>query len=207
MMRSLTCTDIHDIINLVPSEKTERITFLLARMNEGDRNAGEDLLKLVIADLRKLAASYIRRERQGHTLQPTDLVNELWVKLFDDRIHRFENSGHFFAVCAKAMRQILIDYARRKGAARRGGTSVAVTLDALDKPGGATVTIDEFFELHVALEDLGKYAPVQEHILELRYFCGRTIEETAQAIGISRSSVIKETRAALAKLRQWHGTT
>jgi RNA polymerase sigma-70 factor (ECF subfamily) len=207
MMRSPICVAIHDTIAVVPSEKTERIIRLLALMHEGDRNAGEDLLKLVIADLRKLAASYMRSERPAHTLQPTALVNELWAKMFGNSVQRFENKGHFFAVCARAMRQILIDYARSDGAVKRGGSSLPVPLDELDKSAGRAVTLDVVFDIHTALQELGKFAPENEDLLTLKYFGGLTLEEIAEATHQSRASVVIKLRSALAWLRKRFETT
>jgi RNA polymerase sigma factor (TIGR02999 family) len=162
-------------------------TLLLSAVEQGDAKAAEKLLTVVYAELRRLATYRMSRERAGHTLQPTALVHEAWLRLVGAKNPRFENRAHFFSAAAEAMRRILIDHARRKLALRHGGESERVDLDACEF---ATPEADaQLLEVHDALDKLAQEHPVQAELVKLRYFAGMTNEETAQLMGISVSTV------------------
>jgi RNA polymerase sigma factor (TIGR02999 family) len=152
-----------------------------------DRQSVDSLLPLVYQELRRLAASYLRRERPGQTLQPTALVNEAYLRLLKDRPDRWQNRAHFCAIAAHSMRQILIERARARGARKRGGERVRVTLDE-GLVAGADRAID-LVALDEALERLALLDPEQARLIELRFFGGLTIEETAEAMAISPATV------------------
>jgi RNA polymerase sigma factor (TIGR02999 family) len=159
-----------------------------------------ELLPLVYADLRHRARRYVRRERSGHTLQPTALVHEAFLKLVDQREVTWQNRSHFFAVASSAMRRILVDYARTHRRAKRGGGR---PMDLLTESiAAAAVEIDQVdvIALDNALTRLGERDARQAHIVELRYFGGLSIEETAVALGISVATVNREWKMARAWL-------
>ena len=176
------------------------ITQLLIAWSDGRREALDDLMPIVYADLRRVAAGYMRREAPGHALQPTALVHEAYVRLIDQKQVKWRNRAHFFGVAAGMMRRILVDNARRRRAEKRGGDWERVTLAgdeaAPDSPGGIDV-----LALHDALERLATFDPQQARIVELRYFGGLTIEETGEVVGISAATVVREWTIAKAWLR------
>jgi RNA polymerase sigma-70 factor (ECF subfamily) len=152
-----------------------------------DRQSLDSLLPIVYQELRRLAANYIRRERPGQTLQPTALVHEAYLRLMKDRPDRWQNRAHFCAIAAHSMRQILIERARARAALKRGGAQPRVTLNEALVAGG-----DQSFdllELDVALEKLAALDPEQARLVELRFFGGLTVEETADAMSISPATV------------------
>ena len=157
------------------------VTRLLDAAAAGDRQAAADVLPAVYAELRELAAARLADERTGHTLQPTALVHEAYLRLVGDQ--RFEHRGHFFAAAAEAMRRILIDYARKKATRKRGGEGRRIDLDperfaASDRP-------DDLLALDEALEQLERDEPEVASLVKLRYFAGFTIPDTAAALGVS----------------------
>ena len=152
-----------------------------------DRQSVDSLLPLVYQELRRLAASYLRRERPGYTLQPTALVNEAYLRLLKDRPDRWQNRAHFCAIAAHSMRQILIERARARDAQKRGGERARVTLDEALVAGGDR-SID-LVALDEALERLAALDPEQARLVELRFFGGLTVEETAEAMNISPATV------------------
>jgi RNA polymerase sigma-70 factor, ECF subfamily len=161
---------------------------LVARASRGDRPSLEALLPLVYDELRRLAAHYLRGERPGQTLQPTALVHEAYLRLLKDRPDRWQNRAHFCAIAAHSMRQILIDRARARDAQKRGGGAPRVTFDEslpVTAPDGQV----DLIALDAALERLAALDADQARIVELRYFGGLTIEETADAMGISPATV------------------
>lgn len=176
------------------------ITQLLIAWSDGRREALEDLVPLVYDDLRRMAAAYMRREAAGHALQPTALVHEAYVRLIDQRRVKWRNRAHFFGVAAGMMRRILVDQARRRRAEKRGGQWERVTLSGVDAAVGGPDEID-VLALHAALERLAAFDPRQERIVELRYFGGLTIEETAEVVGASPATVVREWTIAKAWLR------
>ena len=157
------------------------------------------LLPVVYEELRRLAAAYLRRERPGQTLQPTALVHEAYLRLMKDRPGRWQNRAHFCAIAAHSMRQILIERARARGALKRGGAQPRVTLDE-GLVAGESRSID-LVALDSALERLERLDAEQARLVELRFFGGLTIEETAEAIGVSPATVKREWTMARAWLK------
>ncbi len=174
------------------------ITALLKDWSGGDREALERLIPAVYGELKRLAASYLRSERPDHTLQPTALVHEAFLKLQGQRSVIWSNRGHFFGIAARIMRRILVDHARRRGAAKRDGAVLRLTLvDA-----GSDDRAPELISLDSALTRLEQLDPQQARVVELRFFGGLTVEETAEASGISTATVKREWRTARAWLRR-----
>ena len=165
---------------------------------EDDRQSVDSLLPIVYQELRRLAASYIRRERPGQTLQPTALVHEAYLRLLKDKPGRWQNRAHFCAIAAYSMRQILIERARARGAQKRGGARHRVTLDEALIAGGER-SID-LVALDEAMERLASFDPEQARLVELRFFGGLTVEETADAMNISPATVKRHWAVACAWL-------
>ncbi len=162
-------------------------TQLLVAVGQGDSTAAEKLLELLYEELRRLAASKMARESPGHTLQPTALVHEAWLRMVGDRNPTFENRAHFFSAAAEAMRRILIDSARRKLRLRHGGKMERVALE--EHEFAAPSDDQQLVAVNEALDNLAKLHPVQAEVVKLRYFVGMTNEETAQALSISVATV------------------
>lgn len=158
-------------------------TVLLNAIENGDAKAADQLLPLVYEELRRLAASKMANEAAGHTLQPTALVHEAWLRLVGDSTPKFANRAHFFAAAAEAMRRILIDSARQKRAVRHGGGQQRVELDHMDLASASDD--DQLLAVHEALDKLAAVHPADAEVVKLRYFVGMTNEETAEALGIS----------------------
>ena len=152
-----------------------------------DQQSLDSLLPVVYQELRRLAAGYLRRERPGQTLQPTGLVHEAYHRLLKDRPDRWQNRAHFCAIAAHSMRQILIERARARGALKRGGADRRVTLDEALVAGGQQSF--DILALDAALEKLATLDPEQARLVELRFFGGLTVEETAEAMSISPATV------------------
>jgi RNA polymerase sigma factor (TIGR02999 family) len=181
------------------AEPSGEITLLLAEMKRGNHEALPKLVPLLYDELRRLASHFLREERPGHTLQPTALVHEAYLKLAGQRAG-FENRAQFMAVAAQAMRRILVDYARQRVAAKRGGGIALAELDVATV--GATVEqSQELLAIDEALEKLAAMDAQQGRVVELRYFGGLTVEETAAALGISPRTVKREWAMAKAWLR------
>jgi RNA polymerase sigma factor (TIGR02999 family) len=176
------------------------VTRLLQRWNDGDSRAIDDLLPLVYGELRQLAGSYLRRERAGHTLAPTALVHEAYLRLAgSDLAHaRLEERSHFFAVAAQAMRRILVEHARRHNAARRPSSGERVELDdgVLGASRLPTDPLVEVLAVHESLEQLKEVHPRKARVVELRYFGGLSESEVAELLGVSRASVARDWRVA-----------
>ncbi len=174
------------------------VTRLLQRWGAGDARAMEELLPLLVDELRRLAAAYMRRQPMGHTWQPTALVNEAYLKLAGQSGLSFADRAGFFALAAKAMRQLLVDHARAHHAAKRGGNAVRVTLDE----GIASLPSRDvdFADLDAALVELGRLDERQARVVELRFFAGLGIEETAAALHLSPATVKREWATARAWL-------
>ncbi|MBK8267360.1 MAG: sigma-70 family RNA polymerase sigma factor [Planctomycetes bacterium] len=179
---------------------SEQATTILARLEAGDASAADHLLALVYEELRALAGSYFRNQSADHTLQPTALVHEVFLKLIDQTSIRFNDRGHFFAVAATAMRQILTDHARRARAAKRGGASDRVGLETVALADGDGRELIDIIALDDALTTLAKLDSRQHRVVELRFFGGLTVNETAEVIGASRQTVELDWRAARAWL-------
>lgn len=163
-----------------------------------DRQSLDSLLPVVYQELRRLAASYLRRERAGQTIQPTALVHEAYLRLMKDKPGRWQNRAHFCAIAAHSMRQILIERARARNAAKRGGGGPRVTLDEGLVPGQQPEV--DLLALNEALERLAALDPVHARIVELRYFGGLTVEEAADALDLSPATVKRHWSAARAFL-------
>jgi RNA polymerase sigma factor (TIGR02999 family) len=176
------------------------ITQILERANEGDPKAAEELLPLVYEELRRLAAQRMASEAPGHTLQPTALVHEAWLRLGGDVQPQWENRAHFFGAAAEAMRRILIDRARRRKAQRHGGGQERIDIDELDIISPAQ-SDDEMLGVNHALDRLAEVEPAKAQLVKLRYFAGMSIEEAAGALGISAPTAKRWWRYARAWLR------
>jgi RNA polymerase sigma factor (TIGR02999 family) len=171
---------------------------LLAEWGCGDRNALDRLLPLVYAELRRIAVRHLRRERAGHTLQPTALVHEVYLRLIDQRRVDWKSRAHFFGVAARVMRRILVDHARRRGAAKRGEGLTYIPLDAVPEPAAPTGV--PLLALDQALRRLEALDPGLCTIVELRAFGGLTIDEAAHVLDVSPSTAKREWRTAKAWL-------
>jgi len=167
------------------------VTVLLRRWSAGDVAALDALLPAVQDELRRLARAYMRREREGHTLEPAALVNEAYIRLVDQHDVRWASRGHFFAIAAQAMRRVLVDHARGHGAAKRGGGAERVTLSGIAAGEAERVDVDVLW-LHEALERLARLDERQARVVELRYFAGMSVEEVAEVLGISPATVKRE---------------
>ena len=160
------------------------VTRILDRVQQGDPKAAEELLPLVYEELRRLAARKMVNESPGHTLQPTALVHEAWLRLAGAAAPQFENRAHFFAAAAEAMRRILIERARRRLAAKRGGGAAAIPLDEVDIP-LPTGNEDQLLRVNEALEKFSAIHSRKAELVKLRYFVGMSYEEAAVALGIA----------------------
>jgi RNA polymerase sigma factor (TIGR02999 family) len=178
----------------------DEITDLLLAWSRGDANAGDRLLPAIYADLHRQAASAMRRENEDHTLQPTALVHEAYMRLVDQKRVVWKNRSQFFGVASQMMRRVLVDHARERLAAKRGAGGVRVSLSGADAVAGGDDA--EVIALHEALERLAQFDDRQARIVELRYFGGLDIEEAAQAIGVSPATVKREWTIARAWLRR-----
>ena len=179
------------------------VTQLLLAWGAGDQAAGDRLLAAVYTELRRQAARAMRRESSEHTLQTTALVHEAYLRLVDQRRVVWQNRAHFFGVAAQLMRRILVDHARERRAAKRGGGARPLTLgDVDDAAAPAADAGADVLALHEALERLAALDPEQARLVELRYFAGLSIEETAEALGVSPATVKREWAIARAWLRR-----
>lgn len=172
---------------------------LLRDWRGGNRDALDELMPLIYAELHRIAAGYMRGERQGHSLRATDLVGEAYLRLADAGQTDWNDRVHFFAIAARTMRQILVDHARKRDAAKRGGGQRAVTFDealvAGDRP-------DELIALDAALEELAKIDERKARVIELHYFGGLTQDEVAEAVGVHVNTVARDLRLAEAWIHQ-----
>jgi len=173
---------------------------MLKAWSKGDGALADDVFPLLYDDLRKRAHAFLRRERPGHTLQTTALINETYIKLREQRNIDWESRAHFFAICATLMRRILVDYAKTRQRAKRGGGAFHLPIEELMIAQPQTDGVD-VVALDAALAKMAKLDPQQARIVELRYFSGFSIEDTADVMEISPSSVKREWRAAKAWLR------
>jgi RNA polymerase sigma factor (TIGR02999 family) len=160
------------------------VTVILDRAQSGDPKATEELLPLVYEELRRLARQRMAREAAGQTLQPTALVHEAWLRLAGNEGARFENRAHFFGAAAEAMRRILIERARRRLAAKRGGGNVPLDVDEIEIPSPAADD-DQLLAVNEALEKFTTLDPRKAELVKLRYFVGMNFEEAAAALGIA----------------------
>jgi RNA polymerase sigma factor (TIGR02999 family) len=177
----------------------EEVTRLLAAWGQGDESARDRLMPLVYAELHRLASRHLARERES-TLQTTALVHEAYLKLVDQRAASWQNRAHFFAIAARLIRRILIDHARRRDRARRGGGAPHVSIDE-----AAAVSIErsaELIALDEALTELAAIDPRKSEVVELRFFGGLSVEETAAALGVSAVTVMRDWSTARAWLHR-----
>jgi RNA polymerase sigma factor (TIGR02999 family) len=174
------------------------VTQLLQQWSDGNRAALDSLTPVVYDELRRLAAIYLSRERSHHTLQATAVVHEAYMKLVDQHSVRWQNRAHFFGIAAQMIRRILVDHARGVRAAKRGGGAVALSLDEALGVGGKRDL--ELEALDDALQALAAVDPQQARVVELRFFTGLSIEETAEVLGISESTVKRDWVSAKAWL-------
>jgi RNA polymerase sigma factor (TIGR02999 family) len=177
------------------------VTELLQAWSGGDRAALDRLMPLVYDELKRVAARHLAGERAGHTLQATALVHEAYLKLVDQRSARWQNRAQFFAVAAQLMRRILVDHARAHAAAKRGAGATRVTLSALEETGVDQPDLD-VVALDAALDRLAALDPRQARVVELRYFGGLSLEETASVVEISPATVKRDWAMARAWLYQ-----
>lgn len=179
------------------NESRDDVTRLLHRWGDGDAAALEELTPLLYRELQRLAGGYLRGERADHTLAPTALVHEAYLRLVDDQGQAWSGRSHFLAIAARHMRQILVDHARRRNAAKRGDGVRAITLDealvVLQRP-------DELLALDHALESLAAVDPRKAQIVEMHYFGGLTQDEIAGLIGVHTNTVLRDLRLARAWL-------
>jgi RNA polymerase sigma factor (TIGR02999 family) len=190
-----------------PPERAPAITELLRAWEQGDARAPETLARLVYAELRRRAARALRREGEGHTLQPTALVHEAWLRLDGQHDARWESRSQFFAVAAQMMRRVLVDHARTRRALKRGGAPVQVTLGEIDRGAGTAAVPDamdavDLLALDEALARLAALDPRKARLVELRYFAGVSIPECAAALGVSQAPVGREWAVARVWLRR-----
>ncbi|MEP7365919.1 MAG: sigma-70 family RNA polymerase sigma factor [Acidobacteriota bacterium] len=176
------------------------VTQLLAEWGRGDRAALDSLTSVVYGELRKIADGYLRRERSDHTLQPTALVHEAWMRLTKQDESNFDNRKQFFALAAQIMRRILVDHGRSVQAEKRGGGAPTIQLGEAQAIG--TSGVEEFLALDEALERLAKVSARKAQIVEMRYFGGLEGKEIAELLGISAATVSREQKTAEAWLSQ-----
>lgn len=181
--------------------ENQSITKLLHEWSRGKREVLDELVPLIYSELHRQAHNYLRHERAGHTLQTTALINEAFLKLADQEEMEWESRTHFFAIAANTMRRILIDYARAKNRKKRGGDAIRLSLSDQMLAVADERTVD-LIALDVALDRLEELDPQQARVVELRYFSGLTLEETADVLKISRATVAREWNVARAWLRR-----
>jgi RNA polymerase sigma-70 factor, ECF subfamily len=173
----------------------DQITQLLMDLSRGDKESLDRLMPLVYQELRKLAGSYLSREAPGHTLQPTALINEAYLRLVSQDVPQFESRSHFFGVAARLMRQILVDHARSRHASKREGALRKVSLDDAPPVFGDD-DAERLLALDEALRRLAAFDERKARVIEMRSFGGMSVEETARALGVSEPTVKRETRLA-----------
>ena len=182
------------------------VTQLLIDWSKGDQKALDKLMPLVYSELRRLAGNYLRRERLGHTLQPTALVNEAYLKLIDQKNAKWQNRTQFYGVAAQLMRRILVDHARQHQAAKRGGSDQQrLSITSAGQLGAKQLTNEpavDLLALHEALNELAEIDLQQSRIVELKFFGGLSIEETAEVLGVGHATVERDWKMARAWLRR-----
>jgi RNA polymerase sigma factor (TIGR02999 family) len=182
------------------SDSTEQVTRLLVELNKGNHAAIESLMPLVYDELRRIAARHLNRERLDHTLQPTALVHEAYMRLVDQRTPHWQNRLHFMSVAATMMRRVLIDHAKARHRVRRGGNQQRVMLE--DNIAGTDNRVIEVLAIDEALEKLAMLDAQQARVVELRFFGGLSVEETAQVMGVSTPTVKRYANSARAFLHR-----
>jgi RNA polymerase sigma factor (TIGR02999 family) len=187
-------------VSAVGDRLSHNITHFLKEWSAGDRRALDRLTPLVYEELRHHAAHYLRRERRGHTLQTTALIHEAYLRLIDAKDVNWQSRAHFFAIAANLMRRVLVDHARRRDADKRGGSQVRVQLD--EALAIAPETDVDVLAIDEALNRLAAIDPQQARVVELRFFSGLSVEETAAALGVSPKTVKRDWSVARAWLRR-----
>jgi RNA polymerase sigma-70 factor (ECF subfamily) len=179
------------------TRRSGQVTALLRAWSEGDEGALDRLVPLVDAELRRLARGYMARERRGHTLQTTALVNEAFVRLVDARGVRWQDRAHFLGISARLMRRVLVDHARARGSRKRGGDLQRVTMDRLEERLTVSPEPDlDVVALDRALEQLAAVDERKSRVIELRFFGGLSVEETAEVLHVSNDTVKRDWRLA-----------
>ena len=178
-----------------------QVTLLLTELREGNQEAANRLMPLIYSELRSMAGSYMQRERPGHTLQATALVNEVYMRLAGGETAPWQNRAHFFGIAAHAMRQVLLDYARSHNAGKRGGKD-AQKVDIDVELRGVSPKIENVIVIDEALQRLERIDPRQSRLIELRFFAGLSVEETAEVMGVSPVTIKREWRSAKAWLHR-----
>ena len=184
----------------VGGETPSDVTRLLVTWGRGDETALEGLLPLVYDELHRLARGRMRHERSEHTLQTTALVHEAFLRLVDQQHGAWESRGHFFAIAAQMMRRVLVDYARRHRGKKRGGSAIRLALD--EAPEVASQPAHDVLAVHDALEALATFDPRKARIVELRFFGGLSIDETAECLNVSPGTVMRDWTLAKAWLKR-----
>jgi RNA polymerase sigma factor (TIGR02999 family) len=179
---------------------SRQVTELLVRWRKGDRHALDALIPLVYEELRHIAQHFLQREKPGHTLQSTALVHEAYVRMVGQNLPEWQSRAHFFGIAAQLMRQILVDHARARQAAKRGGDVFKISLD--DSTALPEQRDLDLIALDDALKSLTELDPQQSRIVELRYFAGLTIEDTSEVLGISPATVKRDWATARAWLQR-----
>ena len=173
------------------SQAPEDVTKLLVQWGDGDREALDLLMPYIYDELRRIAQRQFRRERPGNTLQPTALVSEVYLRLIDQKGISWQNRAHFFAIAARIMRQVLVDRARARKAEKRGGGEYKLDLTEASYIAEDSAHVD-LLDLDRALDELASFDPAQSRIVELKFFGGLSIEETAEVVGVSPATVKRE---------------
>jgi RNA polymerase sigma-70 factor (ECF subfamily) len=180
--------------------QADDITVLLASWRKGDRAALDRLAPLIRGELRRIAQRHLGRERKNHSMQPSSLVQEAFLRLLPDHDADWRNRAHFFAVASQVMRHVLVDYARQRRRVKRGGAAVHIPLEA------AVVLspdqVEQIVAVDLALERLAKVDERKSRVLEMRFFGGLSVEETAEALGVAPNTVIRDWNFARAWLRR-----
>jgi RNA polymerase sigma factor (TIGR02999 family) len=183
-----------------PSPSPQEVTQLLIDWSRGDQAALDSLMPLVYEELRRLAHRYMRRERVGHTLQTTALINEAYLRLIEQQHVQWQSRAHFFAIAAELMRRILVDYARTRTRAKRGGGALRVSLNegavSSQERGAELIALDD------ALQRLAVIDPRKSRVVELRFFGGLSIEETAEVLNVTPMTVVRDWKTAKAWLHR-----
>ncbi len=180
--------------------ESSQVTQLLVDWQQGNRSALDQLIPLVYQELRKLAASYLKDERRNHTLQPTALIHEAYLRMVDQDMPQWQSRAHFYGVAARLMRQILVDHARTKRAAKRGGEWQEISLD--DVPTFSNDNTAGLLKLNEALTKLATFDKRKSQVVEMRAFGGLSVEDTAIALGVSEPTIKRDMRLAQAWIRR-----
>jgi RNA polymerase sigma factor (TIGR02999 family) len=181
--------------------ETHEVTALLVKWSGGDKDVLDRLIPIVYAELHRMAARYLRGERVDHTLQPTALINEAYLRLIDSNSVTWKDRAHFFGIAARVMRRILVDHARQHQAEKRGGEYQKIPIDEANEPAAKQQDVN-IVALDAALTRLAEVDPEQSKLVELRYFAGLTIEDAAQVMSMSLGTAKRRWTAAKAWLRR-----